>query len=236
VLLRLNGIPSRIINGFSGTEWNDLGQYMIVRQTHAHSWVEAYIPGQGWLVYDPTPPNPGAVSHSSNMLSRRFDLMRLYWQRYVIRYSMQDQTQLVNYFSRETQSFKDRWKKWETPSFKDMLNTLKNNPWVLLLIVTGFLAWRFGSNKYQWQGIPWAPRLPFAVQMYRQMLKRLESQGILKPDNATHLEFLDTLTGLPPKKREAVESITQFYERNRFGNLPFSSSEQRHIQSLIRQI
>jgi len=236
VLLRLNGIPSRIINGFSGTEWNDLGQYMIVRQTHAHSWVEAYIPGQGWLVYDPTPPDPGAVSHSSNMLSRRFDLMRLYWQRYVIRYSMQDQTQLVNYFSRETQSFKDRWKKWETPSFKDMLNTLKNNPWVLLLIVTGFLAWRFGSNKYQWQGIPWAPRLPFAVQMYRQMLKRLESQGILKPDNATHLEFLDTLTGLPPEKREAVESITQFYERNRFGNLPFSSSEQRHIQSLIRQI
>jgi len=236
VLLRLNGIPSRVINGFAGTEWNDLGQYMIVRQTHAHSWVEAYIPGLGWQVYDPTPPDPTATPESSNMLSRRFDLMRLYWQRYVIRYSIQDQTQLVDYFSRETRDFKDRWGKWEAPSLKEMLSSLKKHPWVLLLIVAVFLGWRFGSKKLQWQGMPWAPRLPFAVQIYRQMLKRLESRGIIKPNNATHLEFLNTLTGLPPEKREAVESITRFYERNRFGNLPFSSGEQHHIQSLIRQI
>jgi hypothetical protein len=236
VLLRLNGVPSRIINGFSGTEWNDLGQYMVVRQAHAHSWVEAYIPNVGWQVYDPTPPDPSAASHSPNMLARRLDLMRLYWQRYVIRYSIQDQTQLAGYFSRETRDFKNRWKDWKAPSFKEMLNTLKDNPWVLLLIVAGFIAWRFGFKKYPWQGIPWAPRLPFAVQMYRQMLKRLESRGIFKPNNTTHLEFLNTLTGLPPEKREAVESITRFYERNRFGNLPFSPDEQHHIQSLIRQI
>ncbi|MEE8268426.1 MAG: DUF3488 and transglutaminase-like domain-containing protein, partial [Nitrospinaceae bacterium] len=236
VLLRLTGVPSRIINGFAGTEWNDLGQYMIVRQAHAHSWVEAYIPGLGWQVHDPTPPDPAAVSDSPNMLARRLDLMRLYWQRYVIRYSMQDQTQLVDYFSRESKDFKDRWKNWKTPGFKGMLSTLQNHPWVLLLIVTGFLGWWFGSKKYQWPGTPWAPRLPFAVQMYRQMLKRLESRGIFKPNNATHLEFLDTLTRLPPEKREAVESITRFYERNRFGNLPFSSGEQHHIQSLVRQI
>jgi len=108
VLLRVNGIPSRVITGFASTEWNDLGQYMVVRQTHAHSWVEAYIPGLGWKVYDPTPPDPTAVSNSSNILARRIDLMRLYWQRYVIRYSMQDQIQLANYFSQETQGFKER--------------------------------------------------------------------------------------------------------------------------------
>ena len=236
VLLRLSGIPSRVINGFASTEWNDLGQYMVVRQAHAHSWVEAYIPGQGWQVYDPTPPDPTAVSHSPNVLARRLDLMRLYWQRYIIRYSMQDQVQLVDYFSRETQGFKDRWKNWETPSFKEMLSILQNHPWVFLLIVAGFLGLRLGSKKCQWRGTPWAPRLPFAVAIYRQMLKRLESQGIFKPNNATHLEFLNTLTGLPPEKREAVEAITQFYEQNRFGNLPFSSGEQRHIKSLIQQI
>ncbi len=236
VLLRMNGIPSRIINGFASTEWNDLGQYMVVRQAHAHSWVEAYTPNLGWQVYDPTPPDPTAISDSPNMLARRLDLMRLNWQRYVIRYSMQDQTQLTDYFSRETRSFKDRWKHWKTPSFKEMLIALQNHLWVLLVIAAGFLACRWGFKKYQWQGMPWAPRLPFAVQMYRQMLKRLESQGIFKPKYTTHLEFLNTLTGLTPEKREAVESITQFYERNRFGNLPFSSGEQHRIQSLIRQI
>ena len=230
VLLRMNGIPSRIINGFASTEWNDLGKYMVVRQAHAHSWVEAYIPNIGWKVYDPTPPDPTAVAHSPNMLSRRLDLMRLYWQRYVVRYSMQDQTQLADYFSRETRNFKDQWKNWKTPSFKELLNTLQNHPWVFLVIAAGFIAWRLGFKQYHWQGMPWAPRLPFAVQMYRQMLKRLESQGIVKPNNTTHLEFLKTLTGLSPEKREAVESITQFYERNRFGNLPFSSGEQHRIQ------
>jgi len=235
VLLRLNGIPSRIINGFAGTEWNDLGQYMVVRQSHAHSWVEAYIPGMGWQVYDPTPPDPSAAS-TPNILARRLDLMRLYWQRYVVRYSMQDQTQLVDYFSQETKDFKDRWEKWKTPSFKEMLNILQNQPWALLLIALVFLGWRFGFRKYQWRGTPWSPQLPFTVQVYRQMLKRLESQGIVKPNNATHLEFLSTLANLPPEKREAVESITRLYERNRFGNLPLSSSEQNHVQSLIRQI
>ena len=58
VLLRVNGIPSRMVNGFAGGEWNDLGNYLIVRQKHAHSWVEAYLPGQGWMVFDPTPPDP----------------------------------------------------------------------------------------------------------------------------------------------------------------------------------
>jgi len=38
VLLRLAGIPARLVNGFMGIEWNDLGQYMVVRQYHAHSW------------------------------------------------------------------------------------------------------------------------------------------------------------------------------------------------------
>jgi len=236
VLLRLNGIPSRVITGFASTEWNDLGQYMVVRQTHAHSWVEAYIPGQGWQVYDPTPADPTAVSNSPNVLARRLDLMRLYWQRYVIRYSMQDQIQLVDYFSQETCDFKNRWKNWETPSFKEMLSVLKNHPWVLILIAAIFLGVRLGSKKYQRQGNLWTPRLPFAVAIYRQMLKRLESQGIVKPHNKTHLEFLNTLTSLPPEKREAVESITRFYERNRFGSLPFTPGEQRHIKSLVRQV
>ena len=236
MLLRLNDIPSRVINGFSSTEWNDLGQYMVVRQTHAHSWVEAYIPGLGWQIFDPTPPDPEAISRSSNMLERRVDLMRLYWQRYVIRYSMKDQIKLTDYFSRETRDLKARWENWKTPSFKEMLSILKNHPWVLIVIVAVFLGLRFGSEKLRWQGNPWASRLPFAAQMYQLMLMRLESRGIFKPNNATHLEFLKTLPGLPPEQREAVESITLFYERHRFGNLPFSSGEQHHIKSLIRQI
>ena len=42
LLLRSIDIPSRMVNGFKGGDWNELTQTMNVRQKHAHSWVEAY--------------------------------------------------------------------------------------------------------------------------------------------------------------------------------------------------
>ena len=46
LLLRSIDIPSRMVNGFKGGDWNELTETMNVRQKHAHSWVEAYI-GRG---------------------------------------------------------------------------------------------------------------------------------------------------------------------------------------------
>ena len=55
VLLRAEGVPTRLVNGFYGGDYNALGGFIAVRQAHAHSWVEAWIGGQGWVRYDATP-------------------------------------------------------------------------------------------------------------------------------------------------------------------------------------
>ena len=60
LLLRAEGIPARLVNGFKGGEWNPLVQAYSFREKHAHSWVEALIvdvnTGQSnWIVLDPTP-------------------------------------------------------------------------------------------------------------------------------------------------------------------------------------
>ncbi len=55
LLLRTQGIPSRVVNGFFGGEWNPVGRYWLVRHSDAHAWVEAWLPGQGWTSLDPTP-------------------------------------------------------------------------------------------------------------------------------------------------------------------------------------
>jgi protein-glutamine gamma-glutamyltransferase len=55
LLLRMNNIPSRYVNGFLVQEYNSLGGYYIVRERDAHAWVEAYFPGRGWVTFDPTP-------------------------------------------------------------------------------------------------------------------------------------------------------------------------------------
>jgi len=56
LLARSLSIPARVVAGYRVTERNELGGYDLVRERNAHAWVEAWIPGQGWRTYDPTPP------------------------------------------------------------------------------------------------------------------------------------------------------------------------------------
>lgn len=55
LLLRMAGIPARVAAGFSpGTHDEEKGEYR-VRDLDAHSWVEVYFAGIGWVTFDPTP-------------------------------------------------------------------------------------------------------------------------------------------------------------------------------------
>ncbi|HEX7815882.1 DUF3488 and transglutaminase-like domain-containing protein [Dyella sp.] len=54
VLMRAAGIPTRIVTGYQGGYWNDLGNYLLVRQSDAHAWSEVWIAGRGWVRIDPT--------------------------------------------------------------------------------------------------------------------------------------------------------------------------------------
>lgn len=56
LLLRCVGVPTRIVNGFKGAEFDETAQAYLVRQWMAHSWVEAWSPESGgWVTLDPTP-------------------------------------------------------------------------------------------------------------------------------------------------------------------------------------
>lgn len=54
LLMRIGGIPSRIVLGYMGGEYNPIGDYLIVRQSDAHAWVEVWLDGKGWMRVDPT--------------------------------------------------------------------------------------------------------------------------------------------------------------------------------------
>src|SRR6202046_3950503 len=55
VMLRTLQIPARLVNGFRSDEFNDVTGNYVVRAKNAHSWVEAFFPGYGWITFDPTP-------------------------------------------------------------------------------------------------------------------------------------------------------------------------------------
>lgn len=54
VLMRVAGIPARVVTGYQGGLWNPLGRFLEVRQADAHAWAEVWLPGQGWTRVDPT--------------------------------------------------------------------------------------------------------------------------------------------------------------------------------------
>jgi transglutaminase superfamily protein len=69
LMLRMVGIPARVAAGFSPGSYNrDTKEYR-VRDLDAHSWVEVYFTGIGWVPFDPTPIRAPAQSQSSGVLA-----------------------------------------------------------------------------------------------------------------------------------------------------------------------
>lgn len=58
VMMRMAGIPSRVVTGYLGGWYHAFGDYLLVRQSDAHAWTEIWLDGAGWTRVDPT----GAVS------------------------------------------------------------------------------------------------------------------------------------------------------------------------------
>jgi transglutaminase-like putative cysteine protease len=53
-LMRLAGVPARVVVGYLGGEYNDLGHFFLVRQADTHAWCEVWLPDSGWTRVDPT--------------------------------------------------------------------------------------------------------------------------------------------------------------------------------------
>nr|WP_303652463.1 DUF3488 and transglutaminase-like domain-containing protein [Paludisphaera mucosa] len=106
LMLRSIDIPSRMVNGFKGGDWNEFTQSMTVRQKHAHSWVEAYMgrnrQGQPiWVSFDPTPGNEREKSVAQvGGLASNFrgvtDLFRYVWVFYILGYDSNRQAKLYS--------------------------------------------------------------------------------------------------------------------------------------------
>ena len=67
LLLRLGGVPARVASGFApGTRDAKTGEW-VIRDLDAHSWVEVWFSGIGWVTFDPTPASsPARGQETSN--------------------------------------------------------------------------------------------------------------------------------------------------------------------------
>lgn len=88
LMLRIKGIPSRVVGGFKGGTYNSFGGYYIVRASDAHLWVEAWIDGE-WLRFDPS----GKISRDIEPVI--FHLIDYLWNSVVLDYDIKSQFKLA---------------------------------------------------------------------------------------------------------------------------------------------
>ena len=70
VLARAAGIPARLAIGYLPGTFEPVQNAYIVTEADAHSWVEVYFPGFGWVDFEPTGGRPSIVRGGSPV---RFD-------------------------------------------------------------------------------------------------------------------------------------------------------------------
>jgi transglutaminase-like putative cysteine protease len=76
VMLRLLGVPARVAAGFTSGKFDKGSGEWVVTDHNAHTWVEAYFPGFGWLPFDPTP-GRGELTAEYSAVSGAFDFSQI---------------------------------------------------------------------------------------------------------------------------------------------------------------
>jgi hypothetical protein len=250
VMLRTQGIPSREVNGFLPGEYNDVGGDYIVRASDAHSWVEAYFPGSGWVTFDPTPPSseqpPGLLSR----LALYIDWFQLTWNEWVINYDFSHQISLARNVGQTSADWKEKWRK----KFQNMQdhsmerltdwqrshNKLRFLFPLFLLLILPLLRMDFLRSLFRWLRLAWLANLPegqrnnpqMASRLYSELLRLLAKRGFSRRETQTPREFAASLAqqeGLSP----AVQEFTDLYAQSRFGG---ATCDAFRLRALLEQV
>jgi protein-glutamine gamma-glutamyltransferase len=251
VMLRTLGIPSREVNGFLPGEYNDVGGDYIVRASDAHSWVEVYFPGSGWITFDPTPP---ATRETTGLLTRMalyFDWFQLTWNEWVINYDFSRQTELAKNVSQLSTNWSKNWQRRLRRIQDNGMHRLAE--WqrahsllrfvfpVLLLLSLVLLRMGWLRTFLGWLSLRWESSLPagernnpqLAARLYAELLRLLEKQGFLRAEAQTPREFAASFA-LQPALAPAVHEFTDLYLEARFGGRPCDAFRLRALLETVR--
>ena len=231
VMLRTLGIPSRIVNGFRGGEFNDLTDSYIVRARDAHSWVEAYFPHYGWVQFDPTPASAIPANTRWNRAMLYLDAAREFWREWVVNYDFIHQMDVSRKADELGRGFflkaDLRWKGFyrslveRARDTRERISPIKMTGWAVLTIggMVLLLNLRRIIKVVQRGRVAKdpasAPKLAATI-WYERMTSAVSKRGWKKTPAQTPAEFIRIIED--PELRKSVERFTERYHRARFGD------------------
>lgn len=255
IMLRTVGVPARLVTGFMATEWNEYGNYYVVRQQDAHAWVEVYLPHSGWIKMDPTPTeeNPAAGGSVWKVLGPIVDNIKLQWNRLFVQYSAADQLAVVRELKAEGMSVRNKALDSMTLLFGAFLAVLSGIvPRDVSQVRIGFLGELLGVAVISLATLFWLRRRrPWVAwslwkkgqghelviaQYYRRMRTYLTGQGFSNSTAIAPLELVEITRARWTEAHTAVASITEVYCRTRFGHMPLTPEDLKHTEDQLRHL
>ncbi len=233
VMLRTLGIPSRVVNGFRSDEFNDVTGYYVVRAKNAHSWVEAYFPGYGWVTFDPTPGGAIESPQGWGRVMLYLDAAASFWREWVVSYDTSHQYVLGQSLMSETRGFWERGRMWARLRYERLLNWARRSQrrvgrspgrWFATSIALALVLLLLGNagritrmiRMKQLQAHPERSPNQAATMWYERMAHYLARRGMQKPETQTAQEFVRVIEN--ERLRMRVGEFTDAYESARFGN------------------
>ncbi len=227
-LMRLAGIPARMVVGFQGGEFNRLGDYYTIRNYDAHAWSEVWIEERGWVRVDPTAavapervrstirtgvgsigepvsfigPQDGLFANNLRDIRMLLDAMEVNWERWFLGYNREQQFGLMQLFG---------------------FRFLRHGGWGLLILglifsLLGLIAWRLLMKGRVKQGQ--------TQRLYQKFCRRMADIGLPRGQGEGPLDFSKRASGEHPELAPQIREITKLYIGLRYG--PHQTRPQQH--------
>jgi transglutaminase-like putative cysteine protease len=226
VLLRSVGVEARNVNGFLGGEWSQLGDYLAVTQNQAHSWVEVWFPGLGWVTFDPTPGGGGVGTRRASWLwpgRILFDAIQHRWSKWVLDYDIDAQSGLFQ-----------RWRQALGPDAPRDAGGRSGRGGRRSLLWLGLLSAAVLG------GVRWArrlgPTLPPESRAYLSLRDLCRQAGVPVTPGLTPLALVDSVREHRSESARAAERVVDLYLRARYGGRRLGESERRELQEALRTV
>ena len=260
------GVPARMAVGFRCDEYNVVGQYYMLRQAHAHSWVEVMTP-EGWMLFDPTSGrNAGTTARASlwQSLKHFADFLEYKWGEKVVAFDRTEQsklmvrldkfmTDLATELSRILSDFAPRrllavlddvagqatfWQVF----FDVLLAVIALMAAAIVVAVIWFLVQqrrlKRRAARIGFDALPIGEQLRLARQLrfYDRLTRALQRHRIVRPRHLTPMEFARSLSFLPAEVYDGVLRMTTLLYRVRFGRKDLPPARQRRLEIIVERM
>lgn len=216
-MLRAAGVPARVVTGYQGGEYNQVGGYYLIKQKDAHAWSEYWVEGKGWLRVDPTSaiaPSRVDVSLQAEMMERGFlfdelpdaellssgwldyagqwfDNANSFWQEWVLDFNQDNQWDLL------------KWLRLQSlPSY------YVNGMVLLVVFAVIYFLWRRISR----QNI----HLDDVAKAYQRVLNQLAKKGVSKRPDEGAKQFFSRVIKQNPDWQNQLAPILRDYQTLRY--------------------